>query len=270
MTHEYNDYKMNIRNIIEWNVRVEDKMKTRLSVKKGLIRTIRIYPVLLLLVAMMAAPTIHSNAAATIAKRRFNVSFKQTVTTKVLGTKKKITVKKGTKAVANGHGSTVVCTLSKNKQVKVSVKKLHYNGLKTTKKTYSRSVKENYVNKKGYSSKTKYLIWINQTTCNTTIFKGSKGKWKMVRSMKCVVGKGSSAGGFTTTGTFKLCRRDRAYGMPRIYFTWNKSKGWGNSFHRRINSVSWGAASHGCVRLGDADLTYLAGHCALGTTVVSN
>lgn len=232
------------------------------------VRLIRIFPVLVLLIVLLGIPAVHSDAA--IAKRTFHVTFKNTVSTKVLGTKKKITVKAGTKAIANGHGTTVVCTLKNKKQVKVNVKRLHYDGLRTSRKTYSKSVKENYVNKKGYSSKTKYLIWVNQTTCNTTIFKGSKGKWKMVRSMKCVVGKGSSTGGFTSAGVFKLCRKDTAYGMPRIYFTWNSTKGWGNSFHRRINSVSWGAASHGCVRLGDSDLKYLANHCALGTTVVSN
>lgn len=232
-------------------------------------RLIKILPVLFLVLVLSLVPDTHSNAATKVQGRRFYVSLKKTITTKALGTKKKITVKAGTRAIANGHGTTVTCTLSSGKKIKVSRSKLHYIGLKTTKKTYSQSVKENYVNKKGYSSKTKYLIWVHQGTLNTTIFKGSKGKWKMVRSMICVVGKGTSDA-MTTSGVFKLCRRDNAYGMPRVYFTWNSQKGWGNSFHRRVSSVSRAAASHGCVRLGDADLRYLVDHCKLGTTVVSN
>lgn len=223
---------------------------------------------MLLLATLALIPQMQSMAASKVIGRRFNVTFKSTVTTKVLGTKKKITVKYGTKAVANGHGTSVVCTLTSGKQVKVDRNKLHYLGLVTTTKTYSKSVKEDFVNKKGYSSKTKYLIWINQYTCTTTIFKGSKGKWKQVRSMGCVVGQGTSTA-MTTAGVFELCRKDYAYGMPRVYFTWNTTKGWGNSFHRRINSTSWGAASHGCVRLGDADLLYLVNNCPMGTTVVS-
>lgn len=229
----------------------------------------KILPVFLLLIVLALVPDTHSYAATKVKPRQFYTSLKKTVTTKELTTKKKITVKAGTKVIANGHGTKVTCTLSNGKKIKVSRSKLHYIGLKTTKKAYSQSVKENYVNKKGYSSKTKYLIWVNQGTLNTTIFKGSKGKWKMVRSMICVVGKGTSDA-MTTAGVFKLCRRDSAYGMPRVYFTWNRSKGWGNSFHRRVSKVSQAAASHGCVRLGDADLRYLVDHCKLGTTVVSN
>lgn len=232
-------------------------------------RFTKILPVLFLMLVLALVPDTNAQAATKVIGRRFNVTMKKTVTTKVIGTKKKVKVKAGTKLVANGHGSKVVCTLSSGKKIRVSRSSLHYVSLKTTKKTYSQSVKENYVNKKGYSSKTNYLIWVNQYTLNTTIFKGSKGKWKMVRSMVCVVGKGTSDA-MTSAGVFKLCRRDNAYGMPRVYFTWNSRKGWGNSFHRRIGKLSRGAASHGCVRLGDSDLRYLADHCKMGTTVVSN
>jgi hypothetical protein len=231
-------------------------------------KIMKVLPVLFLLIVLALVPSTQSMASTKVIGRRFNVTFKSTVTTKVLGTKKSITINSGTKAVANGHGKTVTCTLSSGKQVKVSKNKLHYAGLKTTKKKYSQSVNENFVNSKGYSSKTKYLIWVNQYTCMTTIFKGSKGKWKQVRSMICVVGKGTSDA-MTTSGVFKLCRKDTSYGMPRVYFTWNSSKNWGNSFHRRVSSASRGAGSHGCVRLGDSDLLYLVNTCPMGTTVVS-
>lgn len=83
--------------------------------------------------------------------------------------------------------------------------------------------------------------------------------------MPCVIGKD----GKTSTGTFRLCRKDYAYGGVRIYFTWNEQKQWGNSFHRRVDGHTRGAYSHGCVRLSDADLSYINNTCPMGTTVVS-
>lgn len=228
-----------------------------------------IFSLFVLLIVLTLVPNTDAVAATKVQGRLFYATLKSTTTVKLTPSKKRVKVKAGTKVVVRGRGTSVTCTMSNGKKFKINSRKLRYTGMKTVKKTYSKNVKESFVNKKGYSSKTKYLIWVNQYTCNTTIFKGSKGKWKMVRSMICVVGKGSDSGGTTPVGVYKLCRRDRAYGMPRVYFTWNSSKGWGNSFHRRINSTTRGAASHGCIRLGDSDLTYLVNHCALGTTVVS-
>lgn len=232
-------------------------------------RVRKILPMFFLLIILMIVPDAEASAATKVQGRLFYATMKTTTTVKLTGSKKRVKVKAGTKVVVRGRGTSVPCTMAGGKKFKINSKKLRYTGLKTSKKTYSKNVKENFVNKRGYSSKTKYLIWINQYTCNTTIFKGSKGKWKMVRSMICVIGKGSDSGGTTPVGVYKLCRRDYAYGMPRVYFTWNSSKGWGNSFHRRINSVTRGPASHGCIRLGDSDLSYLVNHCKLGTTVVS-
>ena len=112
---------------------------------------------------------------------------------------------------------------------------------------------------------TKYLIWVSQYTLSVNVFKGQQGSWKLVRRMPCVIGKD----GKTSTGTFRLCRKDYAYGGVRIYFTWNEQKQWGNSFHRRVDGHTRGAYSHGCVRLSDADLSYINNTCPMGTTVVS-
>lgn len=67
-----------------------------------------------------------------------------------------------------------------NKLLASQVRSIGYVGNKciyTTKK-YSTEVKTAFVNYKGYSSKTKYLIWISHYTQQVSIFEGSKGKWR--------------------------------------------------------------------------------------------
>lgn len=49
--------------------------------------------------------------------------------------------------------------------------------------------KEAYVNKKKYSSRTKYLIWTSRYTQKVNIFKGKKGKWKLIKTFRCTTGK---------------------------------------------------------------------------------
>lgn len=49
--------------------------------------------------------------------------------------------------------------------------------------------KERYVNSKGYTSKTKYLIWVSMYTQRANVFKGKKGHWKLVKSFRVVSGE---------------------------------------------------------------------------------
>jgi hypothetical protein len=209
-----------------------------------------------------------TNWLSTVHQRYFVTTVTSTTKATVVSTGKSIKIAKDTKIVAHTRTTakkTIKATMADGTVILISNTKLRYGNVKTTSEYYSQSVKENFVNKKGYSSTTDYLIWINQYTCNTTIFKGSEGNWKQVRSMPCIIGNG----GRTTTGTYKLLRQETAYGKPKIYFSWNPAKGWGNSFHCRLGSDTRGAVSHGCVRLGDADLYYLAATCPIGTTVIS-
>ena len=54
---------------------------------------------------------------------------------------------------------------------------------------WTKDFKEYYVNKKGFSSKTKYLIWTSTYAQKVNIFKGKKGKWKLIKSWRCTSGK---------------------------------------------------------------------------------
>ena len=77
---------------------------------------------------------------------------------------------------------------------------------------YSTLEKEIWINAKGYSSKTQYLIWVNRAYPHANVFQGSKGNWKLIKSFLVGIGAPStptptglttisykSAGGWTTS-----------------------------------------------------------------------
>ncbi len=209
-----------------------------------------------------------SEAVKSVHGRRHKATLKTATTVTIAKTKQKVKLKKGQSITTSSRSaSTVTGYLTDGRSFKISGNKLKYSNLTVAKTNYTQKVKEAFVNARGYSSRTNYLIWISQYTANVTIFKGSKGNWKMVRSMPCVIGRQ----GKTPQGIFRLDPRSRdyAYGGVRVYFTWNNQKLWGNSFHMRTSGTTRGAESSGCIRLGSADLNYLASNCGAGTTVVS-
>ena len=207
-----------------------------------------------------------SGLAKQVHGRYFNATLRRNSTGTLAGSGAKKVLKKGTKVTATARSSKVVTVIMKDgTRVRVKGSDLRYNSINATNQEYATNVKEAFVNEKRYSSRTKYLIWISQYTLSVNVFKGQQGSWKLVRRMPCVIGKD----GKTSTGTFRLCRKDYAYGGVRVYFTWNEQKQWGNSFHRRVDGHTRGAYSHGCVRLSDADLSYINNTCPMGTTVVS-
>ncbi len=205
-----------------------------------------------------------------VSGRKYVCTLKSETTVTITSSKQKMTLKKGQKVYAPRSSKsvkTVTAQLADGRKFKIKVSKLKYTSqLYTTTAKYSKSTSENYVNSNKYTSSTGWLIWINQYTSTVQIFQGSKGNWKMKRQCLVVVG----AEGHTPLGTFKVLNRtDYAYGKRRVYFTWNESMQWGNSFHRYINSTHRGSYSNGCIRMADSDLDYLADHCKPGTTVVS-
>ena len=143
----------------------------------------------------------------------------------------------------------------------------------TTKK-YSTEVKLAYVNYKGYSSKTKYLIWVSHYTQQATIYKGSKGNWKMIRTFTVGTGRASS---HSPRGIFKISRKESGW-----YYNYTKELyvshyAGRNSFHTRplYNNGAVATAtigrpcSHGCVRCYNQDARFIYKNIPVGTTVVS-
>lgn len=163
-----------------------------------------------------------------------------------------------------------------NKLLANQVRSIGYVGNKciyTTKK-YSTEVKTAFVNYKGYSSKTKYLIWISHYTQQVSIFEGSKGKWKMIRTFICATG---TAKNHSPRGVFKITYKEKGWfytSTKELYVTHYKGR---NSFHTRPlwnngsvqNPTIGKPASHGCVRCYNQDAKYIYDKMPIGTTVVS-
>ncbi len=206
---------------------------------------------------------------AAVHGRYWSAKVKKTMTVTEKGTGKKIKVKAGTAVFTeSASGNKIVAITAKGKtKFYCKTANLKYSELWVTEdyKYYSKAQAEAFINGKGYSSETGWLVWVSQYTASIHVFRGSKGKWTRVRIAPCVIG----SAGRTTPGVFRMLRTESTHNKPQIYFSWNPEKNWGNSFHCRINSNSHGPYSNGCVRLGDSDLYYLAENCPMGTTVVS-
>ena len=140
----------------------------------------------------------------------------------------------------------------------------------------SDEVKEIFVNYKGYSSSSKYLIWVNIGTQYTSVFEGSKGNWKLIRSGLVSTG----AGDCTPRGVFKTTYKqtnwttDSYTVRPVVRFY-----GGGYAMHSRLykpnttilkggsNGVGY-PLSHGCVRMQAEDIQWVYDNVPSGTTVV--
>lgn len=163
-----------------------------------------------------------------------------------------------------------------NKLLANTVRTIGYVGNKcvyTTKK-YSKAVKLAFVNAKGYSSKTDYLIWISHYTQQVSIFQGSKGNWKLIRSFVCATG---TAQNHSPIGVYKITYKEPGWfytSTKELYVTHFAGR---NSFHTRplwnsgaVQSPTIGKpASHGCVRCYNEDAKYIYDNMPVGTTVVS-
>lgn len=136
--------------------------------------------------------------------------------------------------------------------------------------------KEVWVNAKGYSSKTQYLVWINRAYQHVNVFQGSKGNWKLIKSFLVGTGAAStptptglttvsykSAGGWTTS-TYTV--------RPVVGFY----PGTGYAFHSRLcypgtdTEYDFSAGypvSHGCVRMYKNDIKWIYNNIPVGTTV---
>lgn len=139
---------------------------------------------------------------------------------------------------------------------------------------YSTATMEGFVNLKGYSSDTEYLIWVSTTTTTVNIFQGSKGAWKLVRSAACALGAPYSP---TVKGTFKTYIRDNEWDFGSYKCRWVTNFYHGYAFHSRKWSRDYSylvdpsincLVSAGCVRMYDEDCYFIYSEVPIGTTVV--
>lgn len=154
---------------------------------------------------------------------------------------------------------------------------------------WSRSVKENYVNKKKFKSSTNYLIWLSKYTQKVYVFKRANkhSKWVLQKTYRCSTG--TFAHPTPTNMNYILIRKqyDRHRvtnkGMRYYYkylsaFGKKGSSGRGNAFH----TVCWREGTHkmlkpvkdkpntkGCARMFTGEAKWIYKHVPTKTRVVS-
>lgn len=142
---------------------------------------------------------------------------------------------------------------------------------------YTEADKTTWINAKGYSSSTDYIIWVNLSMQRVNVFQGSVGDWKLVYS--CIVGTGAT-GRDTPIGTWTITYKLLA-GWTTSTYTVKPVVGFkqdtGYAFHSRLyypgtstlSDASIGyPVSHGCVRMYENDIKYIYDTIPFGTTVV--
>lgn len=142
---------------------------------------------------------------------------------------------------------------------------------------YEDYVKEAWINARGHSSKTEYLIWVSLSMQRVNIFKGGAGGWELIR--ESIVGSGAPrsptpVGVWTTTYKQAAGWTTSSYTCkPVVGFR----QGTGYAFHSRLyypnssklkdSSIGY-PISAGCIRMYDEDIQYIFDHIPNGTTVV--
>lgn len=129
------------------------------------------------------------------------------------------------------------------------------------KRTYSKEEAELYVNQKGISSATKYLIWANTYTQKEYIFKGKKGKWKLIKGPWLVsTGRATMP---TSSGKTSIKSKSKSeHGIP----LWNITSFF--SIHGRASSWKMGWPRSGaCVRNTNEHATWIYKNCPVRTGV---
>jgi lipoprotein-anchoring transpeptidase ErfK/SrfK len=156
------------------------------------------------------------------------------------------------------------------------VYKGNYTSSSTASLDYSTTVKQDFVNAKGYSSKTSYLVWTNLATQKVNVFKGSTGEWKLVKTFRCASGAKSTP---TPTGVTYITYKQSGWYTstyvckPIVRFY----PGTGYAFHSILytpdgKSVKDGSmgfpASHGCIRMQPAGIQWIYDNVPVNSTVV--
>ncbi len=191
--------------------------------------------------------------------------------------KKKISYKaKGTKGIYINYRST---TSAKIRFSDGTIGWVSYKNVSISNKNYTDSkgcsdeLKEIFINENGYKSETKYLIWISLKFQQVNVFSNEKGKWKLVRSASCSTGKNTTP---TISGVFKYSQYQTKWNFGKYYVRPIMRFNGGAALHSRtyrpngslLDPTLGKPASHGCVRLKQEDIDWMAKNIPLKTTVV--
>lgn len=139
---------------------------------------------------------------------------------------------------------------------------------------------ETFINSKGISSPTPYLVWTNIAEQRTYIFQGSFNNWHLIKNFICSTGKDCSP---TPKGTFSLTRKVSSFGQNKGYCCKYAFGFIGTTYlyHSIIfdktgtyllenKGVLGKKASQGCIRFSVENAKWFYDHMLPGTTVYIN
>lgn len=133
-------------------------------------------------------------------------------------------------------------------------------------------VNASFINGRGISSRTNYLIWISKSDFKLNVYLGSKGAWRHIKSIDCAIG---APGSPTIEGSFEYYQQQprwtystyycgpimRFHGPYAIHSTLIRYSG--EPYDNRVRA----RISHGCVRVRPDDIKWLVSYIPLNTRV---
>ena len=132
----------------------------------------------------------------------------------------------------------------------------------------------NFVNNNSFESKTDYLIWVDLKNFKTNIFKVQNGRWLLVNSYLCTIGKRSTP---TPTGRFKVGIKGLYFGVEKGYKCRYYTQFKGNYlFHSIIYNLDGSVRdgrlgmklSDGCIRLEKVNAKWIYDNVPQETAVI--
>lgn len=137
---------------------------------------------------------------------------------------------------------------------------------------YSDATKEGFVDLKGYSSSTNYLVWINRYTQKVYVYTGEKEDWTIIKTFPCSSGANNCP---TPIGVFAISSNGGTWNFDHYYVNNVTIFNGDIAFHSILLNYGGGVfdgelgypKSHGCIRMNIEDAKYM-GTLPIGTTVV--
>ncbi len=235
----------------------------------------RLLPAMLLGVLLISLLLSSKASAANIHPYYYKGVMKRTVTVTSENGKKKKFKRKSKVVVKSRTKASKYTVYSGGETYKIRKKYIELVDLITDgKHPYTEEEATAYVNKKGFRSSTKYLIWVSTYKQHMYVFKGSKGKWSCIGVWRCTTGR---FGTDTETPLGKMKIRGRQY---EWVWNWNATAyyasrikcgaihSWVYKANGSKRSGHLGAPrSHGCIRVNIKRAKWIYYNIPRGTSV---
>jgi hypothetical protein len=133
--------------------------------------------------------------------------------------------------------------------------------------------KEIFVNEKGYSSKTYYLVWVNLQRQIVNVYLGTHGNWRILKTFPCATGKNATP---TPTEEFEYTSLTDMWRFSTYYCAPVLNLRSGYAFHCQptyyngiVKDPTMGRpASLGCIRMYFGDVDWMRAWVPIHTKVV--